>query len=74
MELKQFIEYISWLVLIVNLYSYYLIGNRNKFGFVFGILGCILGISVFLMTSNVPLTLMYICFLILNIKGYLQWK
>lgn len=73
MSQVNFIDFISWFILGFNLYSYYLICNKNKLGFIFGIIGCVLGISVFLTTMNIPLIIMNVCFLILNLKGYLQW-
>lgn len=63
---------LDWVVMLLNLYSYYLLSNKNKLGFLLGSVGCIAGIILFI--SNIPLIIMYICFLILNIKGYIQWK
>lgn len=65
---------LDWAVMLINLYSYYLIGNRNKLGFLLGFIGCIAGILLGIFMPSIPLIIMYICFLILNIKGYLQWK
>ena len=67
--------YIDWLVMILNLYSYYLIGNRNKFGFILGLLGCLIGIVLFTFFSfSIPMIIMYVCFGVLNIKNYKKWK
>lgn len=62
----------DWILMALNLYSYYLIGNRKSIGFILGLISCILGIVLFYnMTSMI---IMYICFGLLNIKGFYQWK
>ena len=69
------LEYIDWLVLILNLISFYLIGSKNRFGFVLGIVGCIIGIIAFsTMFFSAPLIIMYVSFGILNTRGYIKWK
>ena len=65
---------LDWVVMLLNLYSYYLIGNKKKFGFILGVIGCIAGLLMFiLMTVSIPMILMYICFGILNIINYKKW-
>jgi len=59
--------------MFLSLYSYYLIGNKQKFGFVIGLIGSIIGVVFFLNTS-ISLLIMYISFGILNIRGYFKWK
>ena len=67
--------YLDWLTMILNLYSYYLIGNKNKFGFILGFIGCIIGILLFsILSFSVPMIIMYLCFGYLNIKNYIKWK
>lgn len=63
----------DWLVMIFSLYSYYLIGNKNKYGFIVGLVGCLIGI-VFFFTTSMSMTIMYVAFSILNILGYIKWS
>ena len=66
---------LDWLTMLLNLYSYYLIGNKKKFGFMLGIIGCVVGLLMFtLITFSIPMILMYICFGILNYINYRKWK
>jgi len=66
---------LDWIVMLLNLYSYYLIGCKKKFGFILGIIGCIAGLLMFsLLTFSFPMLIMYISFSILNIINYLKWK
>lgn len=58
--------------MILNLYSYYLIGNKKSFGFILGLVACVIGIILFYEMAS--MVIMYISFAILNLKGYLKWK
>lgn len=62
----------DWVLMILNLYSYYLIGNRKSIGFILGLIACILGIILFY--NMISMIVMYIFFGFLNIKGFYQWK
>lgn len=66
--------YLDWLVMVLNLYSYYLIGNKKRLGFILGIIGCIIGIFLFTMLSeSIPMVIMYLCFGVLNYLNYEKW-
>lgn len=62
----------DWILMILNLYSYYLIGNRKSIGFILGLIACIFGIILFY--NMISMIVMYIFFGLLNIKGFYQWK
>jgi len=67
--------YIDWIIMIINLYSYYLIGCKKLIGFILGIIGSIAGIILFLtLVFSIPMIIMYIAFMILNFINYLKWK
>ena len=63
----------DWILMGLNLYSYYLISNKKSIGFIVGLIGCIVGIIFFRITS-VSMIIMYITFGILNIRGYILWN
>lgn len=66
---------LDWSLMILNLYSYYLIGNKCKIGFVLGLLGCLIGVLVFsLYTFSIPMIIMYVTFGILNITNFIKWS
>ena len=66
---------LDWLILILNIYSYYLIGDRKKIGFILGLIGCVLGIFMFsYMQFSWAMIIMYLCFGFLNIKNYIKWQ
>ena len=65
---------LDWIAMIMTFLSIYLLGKKNKYGFIFGLLANaswfgfgILAQSVGNMFANVILT-------ILNVKGYRNWK
>ena len=65
---------LDWILTTLNLYSYYLIGNKRIIGFILGTLACILGTILFsMLTFNIPMLIMYIIFGILNIINYFKW-
>jgi len=59
--------------MILSLYSYYLICNKKKIGFIIGLIGSIIGI-IFFINISTSLIIMYISFSILNIIGYKNWN
>ena len=72
--MKQ-LYYLDWLLMLLNLYSYYLIGNKNKVGFILGLIGCVLGVGLFtIFVFSLPMLIMYSVFGILNVTNYLKWQ
>jgi hypothetical protein len=66
---------IGWVLTALNLYSYFLVGNQNKIGFIVGGIGCILGIIMFsIIVLSIPMIVMYISFGILNTLNYFKWQ
>lgn len=69
------LEHIDWVILVINIVSYYLIGNKNKFGFALGVVGCVISIIIFsTIFFSYPLVIMNVSFGVLNIRGYIKWK
>lgn len=62
----------DWLLMFLNLYSYFLIGNKKSIGFIISALASVMGIFYFIKTPS--MLIMYSAFAILNIKGYVQWR
>ena len=67
-------EILSWSLMILNLYSYYLIGCKKNIGFILGFIGCVVGVILFtIFTFNTPMVIMYLAFGVLNITNYIKW-
>lgn len=66
---------IDWAIMILNLYSYYLIGCKKKIGFLLGIIGSIIGLLLFsLVIFSIPMIIMYLSFAVLNYINYKKWQ
>lgn len=66
---------LDWIGMALSLYSVYLLGNKNKKGFIVYIIANIIwmALGIFFM-SSVGLLIGNIAFLLINIRGYLQWN
>lgn len=67
--------YLDWIVMILNLYSYYLVGCKNNFGFILAFIGAVSGAILFsTLVFSIPMIIMYLSFATLNIINYIKWK
>lgn len=66
---------LDWLAMASSLFAVYLIGNKNRIGFLSYVLANTLWIylGVFKMQSF-GISIGNIFFLIMNLRGYLKWK
>jgi hypothetical protein len=66
---------LDWLAMASSLLAVYLIGNKNRIGFISYILANVLWIylGIFQMQSF-GISIGNIFFLIMNLRGYLKWK
>lgn len=71
----MFFESVGVLAAIAELFAIYLIGKKNKNGFLFGLIGNILWITYSLLTySAFGLIFISTIAFTLNIKGFRLWK
>ena len=64
---------IDWLAMSLSLLFIYFIGNKNKYGFIFGVLSCFAWIFVNYLASIWPGILLNILLIILHTRGYIKW-
>lgn len=66
---------LDWVAMASSLFAVYLMGNKNRFGFLSYIIANALWIylGVFKMQS-LGITIGNIFFLIMNLRGFLKWK
>lgn len=66
---------LDWLAMAASLLAVYLIGNKNRIGFISYILANVLWIylGIFRMQSF-GISIGNVFFLIMNVRGYLKWK
>ena len=69
------VESLGVMAALFELIAVYLLGKKNIYGFVAGIVCNILWVIYVMVAQNTyGLLLVCLCAFILNIKGYLNWK
>ncbi|KAB2917714.1 MAG: nicotinamide mononucleotide transporter [Bacteroidetes bacterium] len=64
---------IDWVAMALSLYAVYLLGNRNKWGFVSFIISNALWVYVGYLTGSYAIAIGNFVFLLMNSRGYLKW-
>lgn len=64
---------IDWIAMALSLYAVYLLGNRNKWGFVSFIISNALWVYVGYLTGSYAIAIGNFVFLLMNSRGYLKW-
>lgn len=64
---------IDWIAMTLSLYAVYLLGNRNKWGFVSFIISNALWVYVGYLTGSYAIAIGNFVFLLMNSRGYLKW-
>jgi hypothetical protein len=66
---------LSWIASACELYSSWLVGNKNRFGFLINIIGCIFWIIVAVFDLPAQgLLLVVVPALFINTRNFLKWK
>lgn len=75
--MEVFLKYytLDWLAMGLSLFAVYLLGNKNKFGFISFILANFLWVILgFSLINSLGIAIGNLVFLIMNIRGYLSWN
>lgn len=75
--MEVFLKYytLDWLAMGLSLLAVYLLGNKNKFGFISFILANLLLVILgFSLINSLGIAIGNLVFLIMNIRGYLSWN
>ena len=69
------VEILSIIGAIFEVTQIYLLGHKNKYGFIFGLMAGISWLSYTIITGN-ALGILIVCTIntFLNIRGWLKWK
>ena len=65
---------IDWLLFILVLIHLWLLGNKNKLAFAFGILGCGCGIVFGIMIESIASVAMNFTFGLLHLRALIKWS
>lgn len=64
---------IDWVAMALSLYAVYLLGNKNKWGFVSFIISNVLWVVVGFMMSSYAVSAGNFVFLLMNTLGLIKW-
>ncbi len=75
MELLSKYYTLDWIATSLSLFAVYLLGNKNKYGFVsFSIANALWIFLGFFLMNSLGIGIGNIVFLIMNIRGYISWN
>ena len=65
---------IDWVVIIMTFLTLYYLGEKRRFGFVFGIVASISWLIFGILVDSIANIIANVIFIALNLRGYLNWK
>ena len=65
---------IDWIAIIMTFLTLYYLGERRRFGFVFGIVASISWLIFGILVDSIANIVANVIFIALNLRGYLNWK
>ncbi len=65
---------VDWLAMTMTFSSLYLLGQKSRIGFVFGILANISWFTFGIMAHSIANSIANVIFVFLNIRGYRRWR
>ena len=74
--MNNFLEYylLDWLGIFMSLISVYMLGNKNKWGFIVFAISNVIWIYLgLMMMSSVGMAVGNFIFMVINIRGYIHW-
>ena len=63
----------DWLAMITSFLYIYYVGNKKRFGFIFGIIANLSWMAFGIMTASLANLIANTILIILNIRGYIKW-
>ena len=65
---------VDWIAMIMTFLALYYLGEKRRFGFIFGILASISWLTFGVLVDSIANILANVIFIVLNLRGYLNWK
>ncbi len=65
---------IDWIAIIMTFLTLYYLGEKKRFGFVFGIVASISWLIFGILVDSIANIIANVIFIALNLRGYLNWK
>jgi hypothetical protein len=64
----------DWIAMILSVASLWILGNRNRSGFVTMAVGNVAWVIYGVMANNLPVIISNTIFVALNLRGYFNWS
>lgn len=65
---------IDWLAMMLTFLTLYYLGEKKRFGFIFGILASIAWLTFGVLVDSIANIIANVIFIVLNLRGYVNWK
>ena len=65
---------IDWIAMIMTFLALYYLGEKRRFGFIFGILASISWLTFGVLVDSIANIIANVIFIVLNLRGYVNWK
>ncbi len=65
---------IDWIAIIMTFLTLYYLGEKRRFGFVFGIVASISWMIFGILVDSIANIVAKVSYIALNLRGYLNWK
>ena len=65
---------IDWIAMIMTFLALYYLGEKRRFGFIFGILASISWLTFGVLVDSIANIIANVIFIVLNLRGYVKWK
>ena len=65
---------IDWVAIIMTFLTLYYLGEKRRFGFIFGIVASIAWLIFGVLVDSIANIVANVIFIALNLRGYLNWK
>ena len=65
---------IDWIAIIMTFLTLYYLGEKRRFGFIFGIVASIAWLIFGVLVDSIANIVANVIFIALNLRGYLNWQ
>lgn len=65
---------LDWIAMVTIFLSVYLLGNRRKIGFVFGVVGSVSWLAFNSLVDSWPGIVANAVLIVLHVRGFLEWE
>lgn len=65
---------LDWLAFMMGCTGAWMITNKKSLGFLLCTIGCMCGFAIALMSNQYGFVFSNLCFVLINVRGYINWQ